>query len=412
MTVLVHVSRDDVLPNPARAQTGLKCPTGDGTVTSATSAFASCREAGVSEDRWAAACDLLKGFCSDGTISAAGLIVGRGAALLEPSLFGKQTLNGSDSIRDDAVFLVASITKPIVASALLLLVERGQLTLSDKVIDYVPEFGRNGKNAVRLRHLLTHTSGLPDMLPNNIELRRSHAPLSAFVDGTCEVELDFAPGRAVRYQSMGFAMLGEIIQRVSGVTCAEFVRREIFEPLGMLDSWLGLPESWFEGETPAVDRVAEIQVPDDMAGEDWNWNGRYWRMLGAPWGGLLTTPVDLARFCQMMLGCPASGEQILSPATIRAATRNQLESMPDVPETDRRTKPWGLGWRLNWPSHSANFGDFLGTRTYGHWGATGTVLWIDPEQETFAVLLTTKPQEPHGTWLARVSNAVTASFQS
>lgn len=372
--------------------------------------YAAPTDSGISSERWSAACDLLHGFCEDGTISSAALVAGRGSAVIQPQFFGKQSLNGEESLRDDAMFLVASITKPIVASAALLLVERGLLTLSDKVTDYIPEFGKNGKNAVRIRNLLTHTSGLPDMLPDNVTLRKDHAPLSAFVAGTCEVELDFPAGRGVRYQSMGFAILGEIIQRISGVSCADFVRREIFEPLGMVDSWLGLPDEAFEGDTPIVDRVTEVLLPKEMVGEDWNWNGRYWRTLGAPWGGLITTPTDLARFCQMMLGSPANGAQILSPATIRAATRNQLEMMADVPEVDRRTRPWGLGWRLNWPAHSANFGDFMGSRTYGHWGATGTVLWIDPDQNSFAVLLTTKPQEPHGTWLARVSNAVTASF--
>lgn len=379
-------------------------------MTSDASSYAAPVEAGISEERWSSACKLLAGFCDDGTISSAALVAGRGSATVQPQLFGKQSLDGEVPLREDAMFLVASITKPIVASAALLLVERGLLTLSDKVTDYIPEFGKNGKNAVRIRHLLTHTSGLPDMLPDNVGLRRNHAPLSAFVEGTCEVELDFPAGRGVRYQSMGFAILGEIIQRVTGVPCADFVRREIFEPLGMVDSWLGLPDEAFEGDASVVDRVSEVLVPDEMVGEDWNWNGRYWRQLGAPWGGLITTAADLATFCQMMLGQPANGAQILSPATIQASTRNQLEMMADVPEVDRRTRPWGLGWRLNWPAHSANFGDFMGSRTYGHWGATGTVLWIDPDQNSFAVLLTTKPQEPHGTWLARVSNAVTASF--
>ncbi len=365
---------------------------------------------GLDSERWNFACQLLERFSSDGTLPAAGLVAGIDGSIVEPFFCGRQALEQPGAVREDATFLVASITKPVVATAALMLVERGEITLSDKVSDYVPEFGRNGKNAVRIRHLLTHTSGLPDMLPQNVELRKRHAPLSAFVQGTCEVGLDFAPGRGVKYQSMGFAILGEIIQRISGVSCADFVRREIFEPLGMVDSWLGLPEKAFEGAAPVVDRVTEVLLPEEMVGEDWNWNGHYWRTLGAPWGGLITTPADLARFCQMMLGAPANGTQILSPATIRAATRNQLEMMADVPEVDRRTRPWGLGWRLNWPAHSANFGDFMGSRTYGHWGATGTVLWIDPDQNSFAVLLTTKPQEPHGTWLARVSNAVTASF--
>ena len=174
-------------------------------------------KAGLSKERWSSACELLAGFCDEGTISSAALVAGRGSVVIQPQLFGKQSLTGEEPLRDYSMFLVASITKPIVASAALMLVERGLLTLSDKVTDYIPEFGRNGKNAVSIRHLLTHTSGLPDMLPDNVALRKSHAPLSAFVEGTCEVELDFHAGRGVRYQSMGFAILGEIIQRVSGV---------------------------------------------------------------------------------------------------------------------------------------------------------------------------------------------------
>lgn len=362
--------------------------------------------------RWQAACERLQDFVQDGTLPAAGIIAGCRGEQAGPHLSGVQNLAGSP-IRDDAVFLVASITKPIVASAALLLAERGLLTLSDKVIEYIPEFGQQGKNGVRIRHLLTHSSGLPDMLPRNIDLRQQHAPLSDFVEGTCQVEPDFAPGRDVRYQSMGFAILGEIISRVSGQPCADFVRRELFEPLGMTDSWLGLPEHCFEAGSSGeafVDRVVEIRVPDEQAGKDWNWNSRYWRTLGAPWGGLLTTPADLARFCRMMLGQLPADRSVLSPAAIAAATRNQLTQMPDIPEVQRRTRPWGLGWRLHWPAHSANFGDFLGPRTYGHWGATGTVLWIDPDRDAFLVLLTTRPQEPHGTWLARISNAVAAAL--
>jgi CubicO group peptidase (beta-lactamase class C family) len=95
---------------------------------------------------------------------------------------------------------------------------------------------------------------------------------------------------------------------------------------------------------------------------------------------------------------------------VLAATRNQLEAMRDVPADDRRTRPWGLGWRLNWAAHSANFGDLLGPRSYGHWGATGTLMWVDPELEACAIVLTTKPQEPAGSYLARVSNAIAASL--
>src|SRR5690606_13248281 len=131
--------------------------------------------------------------------------------------------------------------------------------------------------------------------------------------------------------------------------------------------------------------------PDQLQGEDWNWNSRYWRQLGAPWGGILSTPADLARLAQSLLRSQAEAGLPFSSAAIEAATANQLDGFPDLPEGDRRSRPWGLGWRLQWPSHAASFGDFVGPRTFGHWGATGTLLWIDPERDVFAVMLSTQP---------------------
>jgi CubicO group peptidase (beta-lactamase class C family) len=84
--------------------------------------------------------------------------------------------------------------------------------------------------------------------------------------------------------------------------------------------------------------------------------------------------------------------------------------MQKIPEEERRCRPWGLGWRLNWPGHSSNFGDLLGPRAFGHWGATGTVCWIDPENDAYCILFTTQPQEPEGRFLARICNVVCAAM--
>lgn len=361
--------------------------------------------------RFKRALELAEGFCRSDQVPAIGIAFGRKDRMSPAILFGRQTAEeNAPRIRDDAIFLVASITKPIVAIGAMRLVERGELLLNDRVGEIIPEFAQSHKIAITIRNLLTHTSGLPDMLPNNRQLRAAHAPLSNFVEDTCAVQTTFPPGRGVQYQSMGFAVLGEIIHRVSGLSCAEFLRREFFEPMQMNDTALGMPDDWLTGPSPKVERIAGIRVPEDQAGCDWNWNSEYWRKLGAPWGGLLTTPADLGRFAQMMLNRGRLGEsQILSPMTIEASTRNQLEAMRDVPEIDRRTRPWGFGWRLHWPAHSANFGDLVGPRTYGHWGATGTVLWIDPDREIFTVIFTTQPQEPLGTFIAKISNALCAS---
>ena len=199
-------------------------------------------------------------------------------------------------------------------------------------------------------------------------------------------------------------MLAEIVHQVAGRSLGEFLRAEVFEPLGMRDTTLG-----WAPEKKA--RIAAIRVSPEQQATDWNWNTPYWLGFGAPWGGLITSPADFARFCRMMLGAGAlDGVRLLAPATVRAMTGNQLAMMPLVPEDDRRCRPWGLGWRLNWQGHPDNFGDLLGPRTYGHWGSTGTLCWLDPDADAYVILFTTQPLGTDRGDLARISNIVAAAL--
>jgi CubicO group peptidase (beta-lactamase class C family) len=361
--------------------------------------------AGFHSDRLQRAYDLLARWVKEDKIPAAALCVGRQGRLSEPRCFGRQQPEpDAPPLRPDALFLVASITKPVTVTAAMLLVERGELSLEDRVSTIVPRFKGEGREEVLIRHLMTHTSGLPDMVADNEKLRRAHQPFAAFVAAVCKEPLLFPPGTRVSYQSMGLALLAEVVHQVAGKTLAEFLRQEVFEPLGMHDTALG----W---QPAKKDRLAAVRVPAELRQADWHWNSPYWLGFGAPWGGLVTSPADFARFCQMMLsGGVLDGVRVLSPATVRAMTSNQLAAMPQVPEEERRCRPWGLGWRLNWPGHSANFGDLLGPRAYGHWGATGTVCWIDPDARAYCILFTTQPQEPEGRFLARLSNVVAAAL--
>ena len=364
--------------------------------------------------RWQNVVDTAAGWCESNILPCVAIVTGTAETISGRIHSGRQSADKPEPLREDAIFLIASITKPVVAMAALKLIENGHLTLADRVVDFIPGFGREGKYGIEIRHLLTHTSGLPDMLSDNLELRQSHATLGRFVERTCQEPLAFPPGRGVQYQSMGFAILGEIIALVTGKTCAQYLHDEFFQPLGMSDTSLGATDDWFGGTSARAFRIPNAIVPEaHTSGTDWNWNSRYWRQLGAPWGGLLTSANDLATYAQFMLrmGTTHDANRLLSPAAIDAATRNQLQYMRDVPDEERRCRPWGLGWRLNWPAHSANFGDLLGPRTYGHWGATGTVLWIDPDAGLFTLILTTLPQEPSGKYLARLSNAVAAAWE-
>lgn len=368
-------------------------------------AVARPEEIGFQPARLQRAYDLLEDWARTDKVPAATLCVGRKGRLVEPRFFGRQRPDrDAPPLRKDALFLVASITKPVTATAVMLLVERGELALEDRVAAYVPTFGQNGKGDVQIRHLLTHTSGLPDMTPSNERLRAAHKPLAAFIEEICGLPLLFPPGTRVSYQSTGIAMLAEIVHQVTGVAVSEFLRQEIFGPLGMLDTSLGWQPA--KGE-----RIAGVRIGRQQQQTDWHWNTPYWLGFGAPWGGLITSPADFARFCQMMLGGGALGPtRILGPATVRAMTSNQLLGMAQVPEEERRCRPWGLGWRLQWPGHSANFGDLLGPRVYGHWGATGTLCWLDPDADAFCLLFTTQPQGDDGRFLARISNIVAAAL--
>jgi CubicO group peptidase (beta-lactamase class C family) len=348
---------------------------------------------------------ILQRWVATDRVPAAALCVGRGGRFLAPRFFGSQRPgHGAPPLREDALFLLASITKPVTALAVVMLAERGLLALHDRVAEFLPDFARNGKQDVRILHLLTHTSGLPDMLPENLRLRQSHQPLSAFVERTCRLAPAFRPGSAVNYQSMGFAILAELVHQASGRLLPEYLAQEVFGPLGMEDTSLG----WVAARR---ERIAAVRTPPEQ-GADWGWNSPYWLGLGVPWGGLIASPADLARLCLMMLGGGALGNtRLLSAAAVRAMTTNQLASMPDVPENERRCRPWGLGWRLNWPGESASFGDLLGPRSFGHWGATGTLCWLDPDTSAFMILLTTQPLEADGRLLGRVSNVVASAVR-
>lgn len=336
-------------------------------------------------------------------VPAIGACVGSSRGVARSWLLGKQRWNPEPApIRSDALFLIASPTKPIVAMAAMMLVEEGKLQLADPIASFVPDFGTHGKRAITLAHVLTHTSGLPDMLPENGQLRAEQAPLAEFVRRTCGLRISFPPGHDVQYQSMGILMLGEVIRMISGWPLPEFLKQRIFDPLAMHATSLG--------RRTELERVVQNRAADaQMSGAE-HWNSPYWLGLGAPWGGLLSTPDDLAKLSRHLLQIHTGTPGIISRATLSAMSANQLQFMPEVPEKHRRCQPWGYGWQLNWPAHVASFGDLLSADAFGHWGATGTMVWIDPARDAFAIALSTQPLELGRRWQTRFSNLVCAAL--
>jgi len=275
----------------------------------------------------------------------------------------------------EAVFLIASITKPMTATAVMLMADRGKLRLTDAVTKYIPEFHGEGRESVQIRHLLTHTSGLPDMLPENEALRRRHASLSAFVEGACRTPLLFKPGTKQRYQSMGILLAAEIVSRLSGQQFPEFLRAEVFAPLGMGKTSLGLGGR-------SIPSTMQSQVSEV---NDWDWNSSYWRNLASPWGGAHSTVGDISHFLRSFV---QPKQVVLRRETAASMIVNQNANVD---------RPWGYGWMVG----SSGFGKGCSESSFGHSGSTGTLCWHDPQRDRTFVLLNTKPAEVSSKTLLR-----------
>ncbi|MCE9563277.1 MAG: beta-lactamase family protein [Planctomycetes bacterium] len=365
-------------------------------------------ELGIDPKRLQVAYDLMEKWTTgkDAPVPGGAILVGRNGKAVTPKFFGRQGPEAdAGPIRRDAMFYMASVTKPIIYMGGMLLVERGLLNLNDTVTRYIPEFTGGNKEEMQVLHLFTHTSGLPDELPNNAELRRQQAPLKKFVESSIKAELLFRPGTKFSYQSTGTILVAEIIQRLSGKSIREFVQHEIIEPLGLKSTGLG-------SQGFAAERLVRTTVPEYQKDQKGDWNSTYWREFGSPAGGLFSTPEDYAVICALMLnGGKLGGVRLLSPATVRMMTSNRMDDLPDLPESVRRTQPWGLGWRLNHLGTPDSWSDLLDRRVFGHTGSAGNVVWMDPQTQGFCIVLTNYLRARAPWRLVHLSNAIAAAFE-
>ena len=353
-------------------------------------------EVEMSAERLKQITDRLQAETESGDVTSASVLVARHGKVILHRGFGKLSPHPqAPATQPDPVYLLASISKPVSVCGLMLLVERGQVVLSDPVQLYLPEFQGDHKKKVTVGHLLSHTSGMPDMLPENVELRRAHAPLSKFVAGALRTPLLYEPGTQFAYQSMGTLLAAEITERVMEMRLRDVLRREMFEPLNMKHTVLGLDGLKIEDTA-----IVQENNGDSEDSRRWGPNSPYWRDMGHPWGGLHSTTGDLAILLQTFLNGGAYGPfRLFSPVTTVAMTRDHNPAIG---------APWGLGWALRDSRVWNYFGDLGSAGTFGHVGATGTVAWADPARQLVAVLLTTR-SDRRGVLLNRISNIVQAA---
>jgi uncharacterized protein YbbC (DUF1343 family)/CubicO group peptidase (beta-lactamase class C family) len=274
---------------------------------------------------------------------------------------------------EDTIFDAASLTKVVACTpAIMLLVERGKVKLDEPVHTYIAEFKGDGKEAITVRELMTHTSGLrPD-----IETKTDWHGQQTAIQKACEEKLQATPGTVFRYSDINYFLLGEVVQRASGRHLEEFVATEIYKPLKMADS----------GYLPPKSKLVRIAPTEVVNGKPYRGvvHDPTARHMGGVAGhaGLFITAVDLARYARMYLnGGSLSGVRIFKPETVRLMTSVQTPPAVSV----RR----GLGWDID-SGYSGPRGKILTLGSFGHTGWTGTSIWIDPFSQTFLIFLSNR----------------------
>ncbi len=287
-----------------------------------------------------------------------------------------------EPMTEDTLFDVASITKVVtVASAAMLVIERGLIGLDDPVARHLPAFTGDGREKITIRHLLLHTSGLKLQL--NAKTQPFATREEAITLALREKPL-FEPGSSYAYSSLGSMLLGVVIETATGRPLDEFCTNEIYRPLRMADSV-------FRPSADHLRRVAPTSAPQRGLVDD-----TMARLMGGVAGhaSLFTTAPDLARFARMMLNLgELDGVRVFKPETIRRMT--SVQSPQGLLFRDAGNLPVrrGLGWDIDTPyrtpphDYTLMRGDLFPVGGYGHAGWTGQALWIDPFSRTFIVFL-------------------------
>jgi CubicO group peptidase (beta-lactamase class C family) len=300
------------------------------------------------------------------------LIVHRNEVVFRKA-YGRRALKPDPvEMTPDTVFDVASLTKPVAtATSIMILLEQGKLSLSDRVSKHWPAFGEKGKDKITVEQLLLHTSGL--VTDNDV---------ADYMDGKDKAIERIAaltpqsdPGTKFVYSDVGYIVLGELVERISGMALDEFAWKNIFEPLGM-------KETTYRPKVSLKDRAAPTGQRDDKWMQGEVHDPRAFALGGvAGHAGLFSTADDLAIFARMLLqGGAHNRKRILAPLTVRLMTTSR-----EVPGGLR-----ALGWDVQ-TAFSSNRGElFPRGEGFGHTGFTGTSIWIDPGSDTAVIFLSNR----------------------
>ncbi|PYS71491.1 MAG: serine hydrolase [Acidobacteria bacterium] len=318
----------------------------------------------------------------DRRLPGAVVLAGRKGKIVWRKTYGARAVEPArEPMTADTIFDLASLTKVVAtATSIMILVERGKLRLTDPITEYIPELKGEGRERITIEQLLIHRSGYaPDF-----DLREQWTGYDEAIKRLIKEPLRSAPGTRFVYSDINYITLGEVVNRVSGLTLDRFAAQNIFTPLGMRDTGFRPAVSLRSRIAPTEKRRGQLNYLGDSsvnAGSDADvWlrgqvhDPTSYRMNGvAGHAGLFSTANDLSIYCQMILnGGHYRGVRVLSPASVAEMTRPRLVNSSGATR--------GLGFDIN-SSFSSNRGDLFPLGSFGHTGFTGTSMWMDPASE-------------------------------
>ncbi len=341
----------------------------------------------------------LQPFLDDHTVAGAVTLVAQHGKILSIDAMGLADLETKEPMKEDTLFWIASMTKPITAVAILILQDEGKLSVEDPVEKYLPEFKnqwlleartnesmtlKRSARVVKIRDLLTHTSGLGDFGNG-----RPDATLAELVIGYSQQPLQFVPGSKWSYSNAGINTLGRIVEVVARQPYAAFLESRIFQPLGMKDTTFWLSSSQQARLAKSYRQESGRLLPTDIFFLKGDLTDRTRTAL--PAGGLFSTARDYYRFCEMMLhGGRSDDRQILSPAAVQAMTQTQTG---DILTGFTDGMSFGFGFAV--VKQPADITGRLSRGTFGHGGAYGTQAWTDPNRELVLILMVQRANFPN-----------------
>lgn len=338
-------------------------------------------EAGLNADKLAEIDGLVSTAIGEKKMPGCVVLIGRSDGIALLKAYGDKRIEPKpEPMTDDTVFDLASLTKPIAtATSIMKLVEEGKISLDDPVVKHLDGFGVEGKDAITIRDLMVHRSGL---IPDNAIADYQDGPIKAR-----ERLLALKPiapvGAKFMYSDVNFMILGGVIERVSGSPLNDFARTQLFIPLDMQET------TYLPGDT-----LKKRAAPTEKRNEEWIQgevhDPRAYRLGGvAGHAGLFGTARDLAKYATDALAGLESGDsRILKQETWRTMT-SPVEIVGTNQRGQRTEDVRGLGWDMR-SRYSSNRGTKFSAHAFGHGGFTGTAIWIDPDNELYVVFLSNR----------------------